>query len=198
MTILNSHFDFVRVHYLKQIGETMKNKFLSTSITVLFLALLVGVAYGARQTPASSVLAKSLDIMEQSQANGGKLEGTWRVQVTIRNCQTGAEVRTFPSLVTFAQGGTLIEATTGGSPAVRGSGHGFWQHTSGHDYNAVFEAFLFDAAGTWTGRQKVTQTITIGENKDQWSAVAATEFFDTNGNPTMTGCSTAVGQRMVD
>lgn len=185
-------------NFLKQIGETMKNKFLSTSITVLFLTLLVGMAYATIQTPASSVKAASQEIIEQSEAKARKLEGTWRVQVTIRNCQTGAEVTTFPSLLTFARGGTLVETTTGASPTLRGPGHGFWQHIRGQKYDAVFEAFLFNPAGTWTGRQKVTQTITIGADKDQWNANAATEFFDTNGNPTMTGCATAVGQRMVD
>jgi hypothetical protein len=191
-----AQFDYF--NFLKQIGGTMKRKFLSISLTMLFLALLVGVAYGARQTPENGVPANSLDMTEQSQAIRGKLVGTWRVQVTIRNCQTGAEIVTFPSLVTFAQGGTLVETTTGGNPALRGDGQGFWQNAGGQEYDAVFEAFLFNTAGVWTGRQKVTQTITIGADMDQLTAIAASEFFDTNGNPTAAGCSTAVGQRMVN
>jgi hypothetical protein len=191
-----TQFDYY--NFFKQIGETMKNKFLSISLSMLFLVLLVGVAYGASQTPENSVPSNSLDMMEQSQAVRGKLVGTWRVQVTIRNCQTGAEIVTFPSLVTFAQGGTVVETTTGANPALRGDGHGIWQNVDGQVYDAVFEAFLFNTAGAWAGRQKVTQTITIGADTDQFTAIAAVEFFDTNGNPTTTGCSTAVGQRMVN
>jgi hypothetical protein len=191
-----TQFDYY--NFFKQIGETMKNKFLSISLSMLFLVLLVGVAYGASQTPENSVPSNSLDMMEQSQAVRGKLVGTWRVQVTIRNCQTGAEVVNFPSLVTFAQGGTVVETTTGANPALRGDGHGIWQNVDGQVYDAVFEAFLFNTAGAWTGRQKVTQTITIGADMDQLTAIAASEFFDTNGNPTAAGCSTAVGQRMVN
>jgi hypothetical protein len=33
------------------------------------------------------------------------LEGTWRVQVTVRDCQTDEALRTFPALFIFAKGG---------------------------------------------------------------------------------------------
>ena len=40
-----------------------------------------------------------------SESQAGRLEGTWRVQLTVRDCQTGAVQRTFPALFAFAKGG---------------------------------------------------------------------------------------------
>ena len=125
--------------------------------------------------------------------------GTWRVRVTIRDCHTGAEIRTFPALVTFGNEGTLIETTAGFPPAVRTSGHGFWRNTGGHNYSAVSEAFLFSPAGAWIGTQRITQTIEFGDDRDEFTSTATTNFFDPNGNPIPgfppSSCATAVGRR---
>src|SRR5260370_41655439 len=64
-----------------------------------------------------------------SESHAGRLEGTWRLQVTVRDCQTGAAQRTFPALFTFAKGGTLTETTAGQSPALSSPGHGVWRPT---------------------------------------------------------------------
>jgi hypothetical protein len=133
---------------------------------------------------------------EKSEEQGRKLEGTWRVQVTIRICQTGAEIRTFPSLVTFAQGGTMTETTSAASPALRGPGHGVWEHSRGRTYTSVMEAFTFNPAGVWTGTQRVTQTVELNHRSDEFEANASSEVFDVNGVLLMTGCSTAVGRRL--
>jgi hypothetical protein len=100
-------------------------------------------------TSARGVRAEKPEGPGKAESQSRKLEGTWRVQVTIRDCQSGAAVRTFPALLTFARGGTLTETTTGFPPALRTPGHGFWRHTGGQTYIAVSEAFLFNppAAG---------------------------------------------------
>src|SRR5687768_10432253 len=105
----------------------------------------------------------------------GKLEGTWFTQVSIRNCQTGAVLRTFPALNTFAEGGTLIDTTTAVSPALRSAGHGRWEKTGGHTYSAVSVAFLFDASGNWTGMQRLTQRIEV--DKDASTSTATNEVL---------------------
>jgi hypothetical protein len=50
------------------------------------------------------------------ESQGGRLEGTWRVQVSVKDCQTGAVQRSFPALLAFAKGGTLTQATAGQPP----------------------------------------------------------------------------------
>jgi hypothetical protein len=98
--------------------------------------------------------AQKSDGAGKSESQARKLEGTWRVQVTIRDCQSGAALRTFPALLTFARGGTLTETTTGFPPALRTPGHGFWRHTGDQTYTAepplrgLHQVFIFQAVAT--------------------------------------------------
>ena len=171
----------------------MKSK-VWNSIIVATLMSVLGLAGAVSLAPAISVKAAPSMVMPESKAK--KLEGTWRVQVTIHDCQTGAALRTFPAFLTFAQGGTLVETTTGFSPALRTPGHGFWEHTGGKTFTATSEAFLFNPAGVWTGTQTLTQAIEMGNDSDEFSSNASIKIIDTNGNPISTGCATAVAHRM--
>lgn len=131
---------------------------------------------------------------DEPKSGPGKLEGTWFTQVTIRDCQTGAVLRTFPALNTFAREETLIDTTTGFSPALRSPGQGTWEKTGRQTYSATSLAFLFNPAGAWAGTQKLTHTIEVKGDENQFKS--AVEIFDTAGNVTTTGCATAVGRRL--
>lgn len=126
---------------------------------------------------------------------GGQIEGTWRVQVTLRNCQTGDEIRAFPAILTFAQGGTLTGTSTVLPPAARGGDFGIWQFNGHGSYSAVSEAFIFNG-GAWSQRQRITQAITLSQDANTFWSDAHTEFFDTAGNLVASGCATAVATRM--
>jgi hypothetical protein len=128
-------------------------------------------------------------------SHGGQIEGTWRVQVTLRNCQSGAEIRTFPAMLTFAQGGTLTGTSTVVAPSLRGGDFGIWQFNGHESYSAVSEAFLF-SGGVWSQTQRITQAITLSQDANTFSSNAHTEFFDTAGNMVSNGCATAVATRM--
>ena len=160
------------------------------------LVLVLSLAGAPFLTPTGVVKAQKQDEQENSTSQARKLEGTWRVQVTIRVCETGAEIRTFPSLVTFARGGTMTETTTAASPALRGPGHGVWEQTGAHTYSQVFEAFTFNPAGSWTGTQQVMHTVHIGRDGDELSSSGTNQIFDANGTLLLMGCSTAVGRRL--
>ena len=123
------------------------------------------------------------------------LEGVWRVQVTVRNCQTSVALRTFPALFTFAKGGTLTVTTAGQFPALSTPGLGVWRHTDGDAYSAVFEAFVFSPAGAWIQTHRVTHTIVIGNDPDEFTDTVNLEIFDTTGNPIGTGCATSAAHR---
>jgi hypothetical protein len=131
---------------------------------------------------------------DESQSGSDKLEGTWFTQVTIRDCNTGAVLRTFPSLGNYLPGGTSTDTTTGISPTLRSPGFGTWEKTGGQTYSAVALAFLFNPVGTWTGMQKLSHIIRLkGDVIDYTSTV---QFFDTDGKVTASGCATAVGHRL--
>jgi len=79
------------------------------------------------------VLGSGLTATAQSEDDGSPngLEGTWRVQLTVSNCQTGQVLRTFPALFAFAKGGTLTVTTAGQLPSLNTPGLGVWKHMYG-------------------------------------------------------------------
>src|SRR3990172_8855209 len=89
------------------------------------------------------------------QGGGGRLEGTWDVEVTIRNCQTGAEIRSFASVTTFMFGGTTLDSTSGTPQAQRTPGQGVWSHVSSDTYRFSFKTFSLDAGGNFTAGQRL-------------------------------------------
>lgn len=159
--------------------------------TFTLLSLLTSTIAFATSREAS---ANEPDWQSRSQAK--RLEGTWLTQVTIHDCQTGAIVREFPALNTFAQGGTLIDTTTAVGPALRSPGHGTWEKIGGHRFRAFSLAFLFNPANVWTGTQTVTQAIRIGDDPDELTSTAMSQIFDTSKNLLNTFCSTAVAHRI--
>ncbi|MCM3869602.1 MAG: hypothetical protein ND895_02740 [Pyrinomonadaceae bacterium] len=173
----------------------MKSRIVKSIYGVALMSVL-SLAPAPFLTTSWIVNAQKPDEPELKENLESQLEGTWRVQVTIRVCQTNAEIRSFPSLVTFAQGGTIIETTTAASPALRGPGHGVWQRTGGQTYNQVFEAFTFNSAGVWTGTQTVRHTVEIRPDGEKLSSSGTNEIFDANGTLLVMGCSTAVGYRL--
>jgi hypothetical protein len=123
------------------------------------------------------------------------LQGAWRLQVTVRDCQTGEAQRTFPALFTFATGGTLTVTTAGQPPSLATPGLGVWRHTGDHTYSAVSEAFVFDTAGAWTQTHRLTRVINLSDQKDQFTDTVSLQIFDVNGNLIVTGCATSVASR---
>jgi hypothetical protein len=141
------------------------------------------------------VLCLALPTSNAQENNGGQIEGTWKVQVTVRNCQNAAEIRTFPAMLSFAAGGTLTGTSTVLPLAARGGDLGIWQFNGHSSYSAVSEAFLFNGP-TWFQTQRLTQSITLSQDANSFTSDAKTEFFDTSGNSVSTGCATAVATRM--
>ena len=129
------------------------------------------------------------------QGGGGRLEGPWDVQVTIRNCQTGGEIRHFASLTMFMFGGTLIDSTSGIPQALKTPGEGAWSHVSGNTYRFTFKSFSFDAAGNFTGWTKITHEAELDSNGEQYTSSGTSEVYAPNGTLIFTGCSTTTATR---
>jgi len=123
------------------------------------------------------------------------LQGTWRVQLTVRDCQTGQALRTFPALVAFAKGGTLTFTTAGQFQAIATPGVGVWRHIDGHTYSAVAEVFIFSLAGAWIQTHRLTRQIEIDNDANQFTETVKLQIFDTTGNQIATGCATGTATR---
>ena len=155
----------------------MKNVFLALA------GLALAISCSAVLAPASG------------STQGGRLEGTWDVQVSIRNCQTGVEIRNFASLTTFVFGGITIDTTSGTPQAQRTPGSGIWSHAGGNTYRFSFKAFNFDPAGKFTGWTKIAHEATLDSNGSQYTSAGTSEVYDPNGALMFTGCSTTTATR---
>jgi hypothetical protein len=130
------------------------------------------------------------------------LQGTWRVEITPRNCQTGARMPPFFFLLSFAQDGTLTEVMNAPAflPGQRSIGLGVWSHTRGNTYKIVSEAFiLFDSPttpGFTRGRQRLKWDITV--DGDQAAIDATSQFLDINGNVLANTYANGTGTRFED
>jgi hypothetical protein len=143
------------------------------------------------------------------------LTGAWSIQVTRRDCTTGAALGPpVNSLVTFHAGGTLSETPGGLGFAIgqRGDGHGIWSQKSRRTYRQKFIALMnfdtpanlpgtpgFDPAkpvspGFFAGWQTVTHTLELVDANNATSE-GTNAFYKTDGTVYRTGCSTAVGER---
>jgi len=124
-----------------------------------------------------------------------RLEGTWRTQGTVINCQTGAPLRNFLGLNSFLSGG-VMSATGASNPALTSTGHGVWEHTEGHSFTNTIVSFRFNADGSFAGTQKVTRTIELDGSGDAFMYTNQLEIADASGNVTVTACSTETGHRL--
>lgn len=158
---------------------------------------LVSVLTGTMALTTGSVAIAGEEAGQQPPNSQAKrIEGAWLLQVSRYDCQTGAAIQAFQSLVTFAQGGTLSNVTTGTNPALRTTGLGTWRRTGDHTFRAVTVVFLFDPAGVWTTTQRIANRLEIGSDPDELTGTTKVHFFDTNGNLISTGCATVLGRRL--
>jgi hypothetical protein len=153
-------------------------------------------------TSGSGTISAAGTLATPAQASGPQdraLEGTWRVQITLRDCQTGNPLGVpFLSLVTYARGGTVTATTARVSPALLSPFYGVWAHTGGHTFASVAQAFLFNPAGAWTGTQTLRQAIDFGGSPDEYSVTATIEIANPVGTVVSTGCASADGTRMTE
>jgi hypothetical protein len=170
----------------------MKKPFLKTSsYIVLATVLALTAAYAGLSERAAA----------QGDSPGGKLAGTWRADVTLRNCQTGDVIRTVQSLITFVppatpsvNGGSTLEQSS--STFFRSGGQGIWRHEGGPNFSTNFRFFLFNSSGVLTGTSDVTKTIVLGPGDNEYTATTASEIRDLNGNLLQAGCATDIARRV--
>jgi hypothetical protein len=175
----------------------MKNTFLKTIGTALVILLLAfaQVQVSAQNTKTEDQSKKQTQENSSEQSGGGRLEGTWDVQVIIRNCQTGAAIRTFPSITTFMSGGTLLDSTSGIPQALKTPGHGIWSHISGNTYRFSTKSFNFDAGGNFTGWTIIRHEGHLNSGATESESAGTAEIYAPNGNLIFTSCSTATATR---
>lgn len=177
----------------------MKNTFSKTIggmvFAILMLAMFASVWVSARDQGNEQTNTEQTQENSSRRSGGGRLEGTWDAQVTIRNCQTGAAIRTFASMGMFISGGTFLDSSSGTPQALRTPGEGVWTHNSGNTYRLSFKSFSFDAGGNFTGWTIIRHQVTLNDGAGEYESAGTAEVYDPNGNLIFTGCSTSTATR---
>ena len=140
-----------------------------------------------------------------SQGNGGRLDGTWNIVLTPRNCATGEPLAfppPFPELITFMTGGTMLDSTSFALPATKTPGQGVWSHVAGDTYQYSFKFFNFgpdpnDATKTvFTGWTIVSQELQLNSTATEYNSSGNAQFYNTSGVPSgPVRCSTTTATR---
>jgi hypothetical protein len=171
-----------------EIRRTLTASAVSRALAVTVALLMTPLGAALAQTPSREAMFPPGALL---------LEGTWRARITLRNCVTGeAMAPSFPAMVSFARGGTMTTADGGLSPAQRGPGHGSWRHTGANTYSAVSEAFLFAPAGAMVGTQRLSQSIELGPDRDEFHSDVSAAILAPDGAQIAAGCATSVGHRL--
>jgi hypothetical protein len=124
---------------------------------------------------------------------GGSIQGVWEQTTTITDC-AGHPIVSFPVMLTFHQGGTMMDGSTTPS-ALRTPGQGLWRRINDNTYATRFKFFTFDAQNAFTGWTIVASELTVDRTGNANSGPATVEVYDPNGNLLATRCAETVGTR---
>lgn len=153
---------------------------------------------------ASTGFARSNDDAEALRGVDGRhagalhLEGTWLVQVTRRDCATGAEVESFQAMNSFVSRGSLVEfgTTPAVTPAMRTPGFGNWNRTGPRQFRAIFSLFFLPDGVNVGSLHRVERVITMIA-PGRFTADAKVKIMDPTGAVHFaTGCATETAQRI--
>jgi len=125
---------------------------------------------------------------------GGRIQGTWEMQITLNDC-AGHVIRSFPTLIEFAAGGTVTEASGGTAPALQTGGKGVWSHATANNYAFRFKDFTFNTSNVFTGWVIITGETTVDATGNANTGPATVEVYDPNGVLLVTLCAEAAGTR---
>ena len=125
---------------------------------------------------------------------GGRLEGTWDMQITLNDC-SGHVIRSFPTLVVFMAGGTVTEASGGTAPALQTGGKGVWSHSIDNTYAFRFKDFTFNTSNVFTGWVIITGETTVDETGNANAGPATVDIYNPNGVLVAHLCADAVATR---
>src|SRR5437667_10176105 len=125
---------------------------------------------------------------------GGRLQGTWEMQITLTDC-AGHVIRSFPSLIEFVAGGTVVESNAGTPQALKTPGEGVWRHTTDNNYAFRFKFFTFDAQNVFTGWTIIAGETTVDTTGNANSGTATVEVYDPNGVLLVSLCAETAGTR---
>jgi hypothetical protein len=134
---------------------------------------------------------KSSESLQDEQS----LAGSWDVQVTIRDCQSGTVLFGFPAMMTYEQDGTMQETDLGGPGLTRLPGQGVWKRQIKRQYSSAFRFLNFNLDRTFAGTNVIRSTITLDSGGNSYTSTDTNEILAPNGNVVGVGCASSTATR---
>ncbi len=174
--------------FLKTIGTTW--------LAILMLAAFAQISVSAQdKTNEEGNGAQTQEDLLKWNNNPRALEGSWNVQVMVRNCQTGDAIRTFPRMNTFMRGGTMQEFSAAVAPSLRGPGQGVWSHLLVGRFSYAVQFFRFNADGSFAGSVRERRNVEVSRFRSTYNATGTAEILDANSNLISNVCATEAATR---
>jgi hypothetical protein len=136
-------------------------------------------------------LTASQTILLADEAQG--LVGVWDVTVTVKDCQTGALIRTVRGLEMFDRNGSFTETA---NTFLRGISLGTWAPAGGRMFGAAFWFFRYKPDGTFASLAKVIDMIVLSQDGNHFSTSGTVQDFDATNSLISTGCFTHSATRL--
>lgn len=181
----------------EKIMKTNFFKFVGRLTFLIIGILMFGQIAVSAQEPMEQEGIKAASSDTQSFAGDGAraLEGTWQVQTTIRNCQTGTVLESFSKLTSFNMGGTTQD--TSSSSLFRSVGLGLWEHTGKDSFRYLSRFFRFNPDGTPAGSVRALWNVAVDGSSDTYEAAATVQIVAPNGTVVNTVCGSETAARLV-
>jgi hypothetical protein len=139
----------------------------------------------------------SNDAIAQATSGADPVEGVWESSITIRDCTSGAVVRSFKGVNTFHRGGTLSD-TNNTPPTPRGPGMGVWRAGArAGSYTASFRFYRYNPDGTLAGSQRVNRSFTLAADGNSSTGTIAAQVLDTADVVQQNLCGTETSVRLL-
>jgi hypothetical protein len=158
-----------------------------------------------RTTFVLALLLATSDLALAQDPPAPTLKGVWGVTSQQRDCATDANIGApFRSLITYEDGGTLIESPDahGFQTGQRSIGHGNWSRAGRKFVSHTLTMILFDnppgtpafSPGFQAGWQETNHVVRL-TGPNSFVATGGAEFFDLNRQLYRTACAVRTGER---
>lgn len=136
------------------------------------------------------------DAVAQTASDTDPIEGAWQSAVTVRDCTSGALLRTFTGFTVLHRGGTA-SATNNLPPASNGPAFGSWKRGSTPStYTSTLRFFRFNADGSFAGAQNVTRSLTLSPDGKSLTSTLAAQVVDPSEVVLQSSCGTETATRV--
>jgi hypothetical protein len=150
------------------------------------------MVYGADPIDGARQSAQGRDRRHDADA----LEGAWQSAVSVRDCASGAVLRSFNGLSVFHRGGTA-SATNSLPPGGNSPAFGTWKHGRAESsYTVTLRLFRFNADGSFAGAQNLTRTFTLAADGKSLAGTLSVQVLDPVENILQTSCGVETATRV--